>query len=104
MERVKKSREKIREEILLALNKKPLSIQQLSREIGSNWGTVNEMLYELKEEGKVREIVSTEKVKFYQKIIDSKTKLPASRARFKTIFLGQDKLPQDIPQFLTTAQ
>jgi len=41
---------------------------------------------------------------FYQKIIDSKTKLPASRARFKTIFLGQDKLPQDIPQFLTAVQ
>jgi len=39
---------------------------------------------------------------FYQKIIDQKTNLPVSRARIKTIFLGPDKLPRDIPQFLTT--
>jgi YbgC/YbaW family acyl-CoA thioester hydrolase len=38
---------------------------------------------------------------FYQKIIDRKSNLPASRARIKTIFIGQDKLPQDIPRFLT---
>ena len=38
---------------------------------------------------------------FYQKIIDMKTNLPVSRARIKTIFLGPDKLPQDIPPFLT---
>ncbi len=88
MERVKKSREKIREEILLALNKKPLSIQQLSREIGSNWGTVNELLYELKEEGKVRETVSTEKVKFYQKIIDTYYNIPISeKQRQEFIYL-----------------
>jgi YbgC/YbaW family acyl-CoA thioester hydrolase len=41
---------------------------------------------------------------FYQKIIDLKTNLPVSRARIKTIFLGTDKLPQDIPQFLSTSQ
>jgi YbgC/YbaW family acyl-CoA thioester hydrolase len=41
---------------------------------------------------------------FYQKIIDCKTNLPVSRAKIKTIFLGPDKLPQDIPQFLTTTQ
>lgn len=37
---------------------------------------------------------------FFQKIIDMKTNLPVSRAKIKTIFLGQDKLPQDIPSFL----
>jgi YbgC/YbaW family acyl-CoA thioester hydrolase len=38
---------------------------------------------------------------FHQKIIDKKTNLPASRARIKTVFIGQDKVPQDIPGFLT---
>jgi YbgC/YbaW family acyl-CoA thioester hydrolase len=38
---------------------------------------------------------------FHQKIIDKKSNLPASRARVKTVFIGQDKIPQDIPQFLT---
>jgi len=37
---------------------------------------------------------------FHQKIIDKKSNLPASRARIKTVFIGQDKLPQDIPIFL----
>jgi YbgC/YbaW family acyl-CoA thioester hydrolase len=39
---------------------------------------------------------------FHHKIIDRKSNLPASRARIKTVFIGQDKLPQDIPHFLTT--
>ena len=38
---------------------------------------------------------------FHQKIIDMKTNLPASRARIKTVFIGQDKVPQEIPGFLT---
>jgi hypothetical protein len=38
---------------------------------------------------------------FYQKIIDKKSNLPVSRARMKTVFIGKDKLPQDIPGFLT---
>lgn len=39
---------------------------------------------------------------FHHKIIDRKSNLPASRARFKTVFIGSDKLTQDIPHFLTT--
>ena len=39
---------------------------------------------------------------FYQKIIDQKSGLPVSRAKIKTVFIGQDKLPHDIPSFLTT--
>lgn len=38
---------------------------------------------------------------FHQKIINKKSNLPASRARIKTVFIGQDKIPQDIPGFLT---
>ena len=37
---------------------------------------------------------------FHQKIIDKKSNLPSSRARIKTVFIGQDKLPHDIPHFL----
>ena len=36
---------------------------------------------------------------FHQKIIDKKSRFPVSRARIKTVFIGQDKLPQDIPRF-----
>jgi len=83
MFKIKKSREKIKKEILLALNKKPLSIQQLSKRVGSNWSTVNEVLYELKEEGKVREIISTDKIKFYQKNIDTYYNIPISEKQKK---------------------
>jgi YbgC/YbaW family acyl-CoA thioester hydrolase len=38
---------------------------------------------------------------FHQKIIDKKNNLPASRARIKTVFIGQDKVPQDLPGYLT---
>jgi YbgC/YbaW family acyl-CoA thioester hydrolase len=38
---------------------------------------------------------------FHQKIIHKKSNLPASRATIKTVFIGQDRLPQDIPRFLT---
>jgi YbgC/YbaW family acyl-CoA thioester hydrolase len=38
---------------------------------------------------------------FHQKIFEKKSNLPASRARFKTVFIGQDKIPQDIPQFFS---
>src|SRR5690606_11339437 len=48
------------------LDDKPLSIQQLSEGIGSNWATVNEVLDELKSEGLVKEIVSTDKMKIFR--------------------------------------
>ena len=38
---------------------------------------------------------------FNQRIIDRKSNLPVSRARIKTVFIGKDKVPQDIPRFLT---
>ena len=38
---------------------------------------------------------------FHQKIIDIKSNLPASRARTKTVFIGKDKLVQDIPRILS---
>jgi len=89
MHKIKKSREKIKQEILFKLNRRPLSIQQLSRELSSNWSTISEVLGELREEGKVREIVSTEKIKFYQKNIDTYYNIPISekqRRQFTYLF------------------
>lgn len=65
---MKKSREEIKEAILDALKQKPLSIQQISEKAESNWATVNEVLEELKNEKRVKKIISTDKIKFYQKI------------------------------------
>ncbi len=66
MERTKKSREEIASLIISNLNEKPLSTQQLSEKIKSNWSTINEVLEELKKEGKVREIISTGKISIYR--------------------------------------
>lgn len=65
---MKKSREEIKQAILSSLAQKPLSIQQISEKISSNWSTVNEILKELEQEGKIKEIISTDKIKCYQRI------------------------------------
>lgn len=66
MERIKKSRKEIADLIISSLEKKPLSTQQLSEKIKSNWSTINEILEELKHEGKIREIISTGKISIYR--------------------------------------
>ena len=62
----KKNRSEIRDSILKLLDDKPLSIQQMSEGVGSNWATVNDALEELKSEGLVKEIVSTDKMKIFR--------------------------------------
>src|SRR3989338_7294117 len=66
MERIKKSREEIANLIISSLNEKPLSTQQLSEKIKSNWSTINTILEELKHEGKIRVIISTGKISIYR--------------------------------------
>jgi hypothetical protein len=66
MKKVKKSREEIKRLIITELLKKPLSIQQISKKLSSNWSTIFELLGELKKEGKIREVISTEKIKIYK--------------------------------------
>ena len=56
---MKKNREEIEKAILSALDQKPLSVQQISEKISSNWMTVSEVLEELKKKRVVREIIST---------------------------------------------
>lgn len=63
----KKSREEIISSILNFLDEKPLSIQQISERVGSNWVTINDVIEELKKEGKVREIVATDKIKIIKR-------------------------------------
>jgi hypothetical protein len=87
---MKKSREEIKQAIILALEQKPLSTQQISEKIMSNWSTVNEVLEGLKAEGKVREMVSADKAKIYQRIVgDTYFDIPISsdeRKKFRTLF------------------
>jgi hypothetical protein len=87
---MKKSREEIVNSILAALEERPLSIQQISDRVQSNWITVSEMLEKLKREGKVKEIISTDKIKFYQKITgDTYYNIPISeneRKQFNYLF------------------
>ncbi len=63
----KKSREEIADSILTFLDEKPLSIQQISEKVGSNWMTVNEILEQLKTEGNVKEVVATDKIKIFRR-------------------------------------
>ena len=87
---MKKNREEIKQAIILALEQKPLSTQQISEKIMSNWSTVNEVLEGLKAEGKVKEIVTTDKIKVYQNITkDTYYGIPISedqRKEFRYIF------------------
>lgn len=64
---IKKSREEIIASILSFLDEKPLSIQQISEKVGSNWTTINEILEQLKTEGKVKDVVSTDKIKIIKR-------------------------------------
>jgi len=96
---MKKSQEEIKNAILSALEFKPLSVQQISEKINSNWATVNEFLEELKKDGKVKELISTEKIKLYQRITeDTYYSIPITeekRKEFRYIFsLVIDKYKQ----------
>ena len=90
MKREKKSRGQIKTLILRALENKPLSVQQIGEEVKSNWATTSEVLKELIEGGEIREVVSIEKVKLYQRIFrDTYFNIPINegqRERFKRIF------------------
>ena len=87
---VKKTSEEILRSILSALEHKPLSVRQISEKVESNWSTINDALEDLKEALLVREIVSTNKIKVYQKVTgDTYYNLPITdeqRQFFKYLF------------------
>lgn len=87
----RKSSEKIKEEILSQLEKQPLSVEQIRKKIkDSNWSTINKYLEELKKNNLVREVISTDKIKIYQKVMgDTYFDLPITeeqRKKFHTLF------------------
>lgn len=69
-DKAKKTSEEIRNEILNQLKNGPKSIAEIGGEIGSNWLTTEKFLTELKDEGKVIEVLSTPKMKVYRRVDD----------------------------------
>jgi hypothetical protein len=63
---MKKTPEQIKKEILDKLEQGPLSIQQISKDIDSNWVTVSKFLDELKNELRVREILIGDNVRLFR--------------------------------------
>ena len=87
---IRKNPEQIKEEILETLKEKPLSIEQIRLKVESNWSTVSTYLEELSKEGKVKEIISADKAKIYQRVFgDTYFDIPITdeeRKRFRALF------------------
>lgn len=87
---IRKTAEQIKEEILSCLHEGPLSIEQIRLKIESNWSTTSSYLDELTKEGKVKEIISADKAKVFQRVFgDTYFDLPMSdeeRKKFRTLF------------------
>src|SRR3989338_9831756 len=87
---VRKTAEQIKEDILLCLKETPLSIEQIRIKVESNWSTINSYLKDLTKEGKVKEIISADKAKIYQRVFgDTYFDIPITddeRKKFKTLF------------------
>jgi len=86
-EREKKTSEQIKQRIIEELDKqqKPLSIQDISKEIGSNWLTIKDYIKELQQERKVKEIVLGDKKVFRLVREDTYLDIPITRKE-KEIF------------------
>ncbi len=87
---IRKTAGQIKEEILSHLKESPLSIEQLRIKVESNWSTTNNYLQELSKEGKVKEIISADKAKIYQRVYgDTYFDLPITdeeRKKFRALF------------------
>jgi hypothetical protein len=87
---IRKTAEQIKDEILSSLKEEPLSIEQLRKKVESNWSTTSNYLEELKKEGKVKEIISADKAKIFQRILgDTYFDIPITdeeRKKFRTLF------------------
>ena len=90
IKQTRKTAEQIKEEILSHLKENPLSIEQLRIKAESNWSTINSYLEELSKDGKVKEIISADKAKIYQRIFgDTYFDIPITdneRKMFRTLF------------------
>ncbi|MDA3778851.1 MAG: winged helix-turn-helix domain-containing protein [Bacteroidales bacterium] len=62
----KKISDKIEEKIISFLEEGPKTITEIREKTGSNWLTIEKFLKKLREEEKVKELISTDKKKLYQ--------------------------------------
>lgn len=100
----RKTPDEIKQKILEALNDKPLNAQEISKTINSNWSTVKNYIDELIKEKKIKEIVATDKINYYQKITDTYYNIPITKEQenlFKFLFNSiiqeykkKDRLPR----------
>jgi hypothetical protein len=88
--KIKKTSLEIKENILIKLESGPKTISEIAEAVSSNWLTIEKFLKELKEDKKVKELISTEKKKVYQIITgDTYFNLPIKdeeRKKFRTLF------------------
>ena len=85
----RKTPQEIKQKILEALNSKPLNAQEISKSINSNWSTVKNYVDELIEEKKIKEIIATDKISYYQKITETYYNIPITKEQenlFKFLF------------------
>lgn len=85
----RKTPEEIKERIVEALNNRPLNAQEISKAINSNWSTVKNYVEDLIKEGKIKEIIATDKISYYQKITETYYNLPITKEQedlFKFLF------------------
>lgn len=86
----KKTASEIEEKILFELERGPKTITEIKEALSSNWQTIEKFLTKLKEEGKVKEIISTDKKRVYQKIFgDTYFDIPITseeRKMFNTLY------------------
>ncbi len=69
-DKIKKTPEEIRAEILNQLKEGPKTIGEIGESVGSNWLTIEKFIKELKEEKIVFEIISSPKMKVYRSTED----------------------------------
>ncbi|MEK6936274.1 MAG: hypothetical protein AABW67_05795 [Nanoarchaeota archaeon] len=103
-ENERKSPLEIKQKILEALNSKPLNAQEISKAINSNWSTVKNYVEELINEKKIKEIIATDKISYYQKITETYYNIPITSEQerlFKFLFTAiiqgyknKNKLPK----------
>ncbi|MEA3329466.1 MAG: winged helix-turn-helix domain-containing protein [Nanoarchaeota archaeon] len=86
---IRKTSQQIKKEILEFLFEGPKSINEIKEKLGSNWPTINSYLEKLKEEGKVNEILVTDKMKVYRRTDDPVYySLPFNKdIRIKTLYI-----------------
>jgi hypothetical protein len=85
----RKTPEGIKQKILESLNDRPLNAQDISKAINSNWSTVKTYVEELIQEDKIKEIIATDKISYYQKITETYYNIPITQEQeelFKFLF------------------